>query len=218
LTRTYLLLRFYAIRVFKLSERNWWLTALVVRPCTHILLSIILTSPTQASLIIPSFALQTVYCVKMAAYKSILELSQIAIIAQVINAINAACDIAIAVAMVMLLHRSKTGLKQTDTIVNRLVLFVVNTGLLTSLCATTALVLLLASPNTLLYAIFFFITPRLYANSLFATLNARASIRANASDRDVIDAFSFSFVPATGARPERSGIAVVGVPCVLFVF
>jgi hypothetical protein len=36
---------------------------------------------------------------------------------------------------------------------------------------------LMAKPAALIYAVFFFTTPRLYANSLFATLNARQAIR-----------------------------------------
>jgi hypothetical protein len=170
----------------------------------------------QASPIIPTFVLQTLYCVRMSQFDNLLNIHKIAAMAQAINALNAACDIMIAAAMVFLLLRSRTGLKQTNTIVNRLVLFVVNTGLLTSLFATAAIVCLLASPHTLWYAAFFFITPRLYANSLFATLNARASIRADAFDRHLADAFSLSFYLSSGPdNSEQSGTEVVGVAPIL---
>lgn len=169
---------FYATRVYRLSEKNWWLTAIVSSP------------------ILPSFAMQTVYTIKMSSYTNLGDLGKIAVLAQTINVLNAVCDIMISIAMVYLLHKSRTGLKQSNTMINRLVIFVVNTGLLTSACATLALILLLASPNTLIYAVFFFTTPRLYANSLFATLNARTAIRTQAIGPHPSEGFSLSF-----ARP-----------------
>jgi hypothetical protein len=65
--------------------------------------------------------LATYYTVVMAGYTSILQLSEIASLVKAINALNSVCDIAIAGAMVWLLHSSRTGLKSSDTIINRLV-------------------------------------------------------------------------------------------------
>ncbi|KII84161.1 hypothetical protein PLICRDRAFT_179836 [Plicaturopsis crispa FD-325 SS-3] len=104
-----------------------------------------------------------------------------------INAITAAADVIIAASLVFLLTKSRTGFKRSDTIITRLVVFTVNTGLLTSVCAISSLIAIVASPDTLIYATFYFCIGRLYANSLLATLNARKSIRGEGgySDSDM---------------------------------
>ncbi|KAF5378715.1 hypothetical protein D9757_010759 [Collybiopsis confluens] len=92
-----------------------------------------------------------------------------------VNALAAAGDMLIAGTLTFLFQTSKTG---TDTMLNKLTVFAVNTGLLTSLCAIGSLVFILAAPNTFIYISFFFCMGRLYTNSLLATLNARKTIRA----------------------------------------
>jgi len=66
--------------------------------------------------------------------------------------------------------------------INRLMLFVVNTGVLTSCCAVASLIALVASPATLIYASFYFCIGRLYTNSLLATLNARQVLTGKVED------------------------------------
>ncbi|KAF8825082.1 hypothetical protein HHX47_DHR7000668 [Lentinula edodes] len=65
----------------------------------------------------------------------------------------------------------------SDTMINKLTIFAVNTGALTSLCAVASLISIIAAPNTFIYISFFFSMGRLYTNSLLATLNARKMIR-----------------------------------------
>ncbi|KII84160.1 hypothetical protein PLICRDRAFT_46523 [Plicaturopsis crispa FD-325 SS-3] len=93
-----------------------------------------------------------------------------------IQALTAVADVLIAASLVILLTRSRTGFKRSDTIITRLVLFSINTGLLTWICAMLTLITIIISPDTLIYAAFYFSIGRLYANSLLATLNARKSI------------------------------------------
>jgi len=45
-----------------------------------------------------------------------------------INALSAVSDVSITGSLVVLLHWSRTGFKRTDTIINQLIMFVVNTG------------------------------------------------------------------------------------------
>ncbi|KAE9387477.1 hypothetical protein BT96DRAFT_1005084 [Gymnopus androsaceus JB14] len=106
-----------------------------------------------------------------------------------VNALAAAGDLLIAGILTLLLQRAKTGYRSSDSIINKLTLFAVNTGALTSLCAVASLISIVAAPNTFIYISFFFSMGRLYTNSLLATLNARKGIRAsaegvNASDVD----------------------------------
>ncbi|KAF8830029.1 hypothetical protein HHX47_DHR2000750, partial [Lentinula edodes] len=57
-------------------------------------------------------------------------------------------------------------------------------GCIDSVCAIASLLSLIASPNTLLYAPFYFCIGRLYSNSLLATLNARNQIRNGSNDAE----------------------------------
>jgi len=94
-----------------------------------------------------------------------------------INALAAAGDVLIALVLCTMLQRSRTGFRRTDTMINKLMLFTINTGLLTSLCAVASLISIVAAPSTFIYIAFYFTLGRLYSNSLMATLNARKSIR-----------------------------------------
>ncbi|KAF9062694.1 hypothetical protein BDP27DRAFT_1451609 [Rhodocollybia butyracea] len=107
-----------------------------------------------------------------------------------VNALAAAGDILIAGILSFLLQKSKTG---SDSMLNTLTLYAVNTGMLTSLCAVASLIV--AAPNTFIYIAFFFCMGRLYTNSLLATLNARKSIRDRGDNihTTIGGNFSFSF-------------------------
>ncbi|EIW61832.1 uncharacterized protein TRAVEDRAFT_35274 [Trametes versicolor FP-101664 SS1] len=101
-----------------------------------------------------------------------------------INAFAAAGDVTIAAILCTILHYSRTGFSKSNTLINRLMVFAVNTGLLTSVCACLSLITIVALPNTFVYITFFFLVGRMYSNSLMATLNARKSLR-DASTHDV---------------------------------
>ncbi|KAF8829815.1 hypothetical protein HHX47_DHR2000240 [Lentinula edodes] len=69
------------------------------------------------------------------------------------------------------------GVIGSDSIINKLIIFSINTGALTSLCAIASMLSILLAPATFIYISFFFCMGRLYANSLLATLNIRTLIR-----------------------------------------
>ncbi|KAF8868944.1 hypothetical protein BD779DRAFT_1590374 [Infundibulicybe gibba] len=94
-----------------------------------------------------------------------------------VNALAAAGNVLIAATLCTLLHRSRTGFRRSDTMINKLILFAVNTGFLTSLCAVASLILIIVAGDTFLYIAFFFCIGRLYSNTLLATLNVRKMIR-----------------------------------------
>lgn len=106
-------------------------------------------------------------------------------LSRAVNAMGAASDLAIALTLVALLHRARTGFRRSETIINRLILFSINTGLLTSMCAVLSLVTITVFPSTFIYMTFFVCVSRLYTNTLYATLNARRSnARGEAEDSD----------------------------------
>lgn len=72
----------------------------------------------------------------------------------------AASDAIIAIVLSFYLHTSRSGFKRTDTIINRLIMFTVNTGVLTGICAVLTLITNVAFPNTFIYMIFYIIVAR----------------------------------------------------------
>ncbi|KAJ7212142.1 hypothetical protein GGX14DRAFT_564624 [Mycena pura] len=85
-----------------------------------------------------------------------------------------ACDIVITLAMVYNLHISRSGLGRTDHVLNILIMFSVNTGLLTVLLSTASLICFLVLPqNVLAYVAMEMVIPKCYTNSFLATLNSR---------------------------------------------
>ena len=77
-----------------------------------------------------------------------------------INAISAASDALIAIIVSFLLHRSRSGFKRTETIINRLIIFTINTGVLTGICAIMTLICNVAFPGTFIYMIFYILVAR----------------------------------------------------------
>ena len=85
-----------------------------------------------------------------------------------INAVSAATDAIIAVALCLLLHSSRSGFRKSERIINRLIIFTVNTGLLTGICAILTLICNIAFPGTFIYMIFYIMVARSTYQRLFS--------------------------------------------------
>ncbi|KAI0648734.1 hypothetical protein C8Q79DRAFT_468692 [Trametes meyenii] len=94
--------------------------------------------------------------------------------------------------LVITLKRSRTGITRTNRIVDRLILYAVNTGLLTSISNAVALILSIAQPDNMIYFGVCIVITKLYANSLLAVLNTR---------RDLAETGSSSTASATVPPP-----------------
>ncbi|KZP20566.1 hypothetical protein FIBSPDRAFT_742198 [Athelia psychrophila] len=173
---------FLALRVWKFSGKNMYITAVVVL------------------LVVGEFISVLYYTGRAYNLKTYAELAALQGPSMTINALGAAGDVVIAVSLCTMLHKSRTGFKRSDTMVKRLMLFTINTGLLTSICAIASLISIAASPNTFIYIAFFFMMGRLYSNTLMATLNARRAIRTAGTSEE---AMSVS-LPGVGVPPSRS--------------
>jgi len=143
--------------------------------------------------------------------KTLAELSTLITLEKICNILSASSDISIAASLVYLLRGSRSGFKQTQSMVNKLIMFSINTGLVTSICAIMAFVSVLAWPDTFLYIALYLLISRLYANSLLATLNARASLAgagAPSSHEDSqvpVSQFQLSRMRAGGEEISRKG-------------
>ncbi|KAF9450684.1 hypothetical protein P691DRAFT_757922 [Macrolepiota fuliginosa MF-IS2] len=172
---------FLTMRVWRLSNRRPWVTGIA------------------ALLVAGEFGCVVVFTTLALRLETYTELAHLKSLSIAVNALAAAGDLLIATTLCIILHQSRTGFQRSDTMIKKLIVYSVNTGLLTrlissqdpvvspnvpvdSLCAVASLVSIVLAGQTFFYIMFFFCIGRLYSNSLLATLNARKNIRA-AADR-----------------------------------
>uniref|UniRef100_A0A0W0G0Z0 DUF6534 domain-containing protein n=1 Tax=Moniliophthora roreri TaxID=221103 RepID=A0A0W0G0Z0_MONRR len=154
---------FYAARIYLLSGgKDWWTPAIV---CVLKIVQIVLSISAY-----PYFA---------AAANSLKRLKSLQFLqsglANVALSCNAALDIICALALSYYLHTSRSGVKSTETLINRLIAHAINNGALTSLADISVVIFLAPIPKNLVYLGIFEIVGNLYANSLLSTLNSRNS-------------------------------------------
>lgn len=91
--------------------------------------------------------------------------------------ISAVLDFIIALALIVHLQRSKTGWHSMDQIIDSIVLYTVENGLITSIFAVLSLICWVTMKNNLVFLALHFAISKLYANSFLATLNARKTLQ-----------------------------------------
>ncbi|KAL1940989.1 hypothetical protein VTO73DRAFT_7625 [Trametes versicolor] len=91
-------------------------------------------------------------------------------------------DVVLAGALVFVLHRSRTGSKRTDSILDTLIIYSLNTGVLTSIFSILSFIFALIIPGNLIYAGLSIVGTKLYANSVLAVLNSRREINNRFTD------------------------------------
>ncbi|KAK7023505.1 hypothetical protein VNI00_010641 [Paramarasmius palmivorus] len=152
---------FYCYRIYRLSENNIFLAGFVT------LLSMVSLGYTIVTL----------------DYSSLGDLIQQQKWATALNVMSAATDIVITIAMIWCLHGKKTGFRKSTDMINRLIIFTFNTGILTSVLSVADVIALNTMPNTFIYMGFFLIRDRFYTNSILVTLNSREYIRGSLGSR-----------------------------------
>ncbi|KAH7907137.1 hypothetical protein BJ138DRAFT_1215573 [Hygrophoropsis aurantiaca] len=88
--------------------------------------------------------------------------------------LGAVCDTLVAVMMCYYLRREKSiAITRTALILNRLMKYTIETGVLTSLTNLTVVICYVTIPTSLVWLAVFLIRAEVYANALLANLNAR---------------------------------------------
>ncbi|KDR78675.1 hypothetical protein GALMADRAFT_137695 [Galerina marginata CBS 339.88] len=120
-----------------------------------------------------------------------------------------------------LLYQNRTGFKSTDSLVNTLMLYSINTGLLTSICATACFVTFAIWPHQFVFiGIYFTLGKRkLYVNSLLAVLNTRETLRKRNSGMTTIplspssiEPLTMNFVMSTTVQTSETSSPTVAKP------
>ncbi|TDL15198.1 hypothetical protein BD410DRAFT_796599 [Rickenella mellea] len=146
---------FLVRRIWHLSRKNIWLVGGIML------------------IVVAELIVSMIYVRETIPLKTYAALSKIANLSRTINARAAVGDVAISAVLIAQLNSMRTGFRSSETIINRLILFILKTGLLTSLCAIMSLITITVLPSTYVYISFYVTVSRLYTNSLLATLNAR---------------------------------------------
>lgn len=109
---------------------------------------------------------------------------------------GALTDIVATIAMCIMLASSKTGMSNTNSLINRLMQYIMHRGVLVTLIQTLLLITFHAAPTRLYWLAFHVNVTKLYANTFFSMLNGRQSLKRGASIN--------SSLGMSGARKSRT--------------
>ncbi|KAI0763302.1 hypothetical protein BD413DRAFT_616421 [Trametes elegans] len=93
------------------------------------------------------------------------------------TAMTAITDIFLTCVLMASLHKSRTGYKNTDSLINTLILYAIGTGLVTSISILLSFIFSVIFPSKEIYAAFSMGGTKLYANTVFVALNSRKSFQ-----------------------------------------
>ncbi|KAI9574511.1 hypothetical protein HD554DRAFT_2165994 [Boletus coccyginus] len=158
---------FLTMRIYMLSNKNWIATGSAI------------------IFIIAQLFVIFAYAAKAVHFETFQQLSTLKALSVSVNATSSAGDLLIALILCYLLQKSRTGFRKSDMTINKLIVFSINTGLLTSICALASLFCTVVWPTKFIYIAFYFNLGRLYCNSLLATLNARKRLRSESHIEDI---------------------------------
>ncbi|KAH9895563.1 hypothetical protein C8Q73DRAFT_789360 [Cubamyces lactineus] len=85
-------------------------------------------------------------------------------------------DICLAGTLVVFLLRSRTGSRRTDSLIELLIIYSINTGVLTTIFGLLGFIFAIILPGNLIYIGISVVGVKLYANSVLAVLNSRRSL------------------------------------------
>ncbi|KAF8904318.1 hypothetical protein CPB85DRAFT_975128 [Mucidula mucida] len=159
---------FYAWRIYCLT-RSLWLPVLI---------ELVMLMQVTAN-----FVLSAIYF-SVDSKRRVLDLVSYSDVVTVWLAGSAACDLIITVSLVVILYRRKpdsagphAAFRSTAALINKLIRFNMETGMITSICAIIELALFLSTHQYNMHLMVFLLLGKMYSNILMATLNYRESTR-----------------------------------------
>ncbi|KAK0429636.1 hypothetical protein EV421DRAFT_2042639 [Armillaria borealis] len=157
---------FYARRIYYLSNHNIPLVAAVVIPS----ICRLGTSMCPCLCLTVAFSMHLKYFV-------LFESSRMANLIRASLSLYVVTDVLVAVLLCYFLHSSRTGIKRTDTMINRLIVYTIHNGLITAVADVFVIVFNIAYPENLVYLSVYQIVANLYSNTFLATLNSRRPVK-----------------------------------------
>ncbi|KAI0700150.1 hypothetical protein C8T65DRAFT_742210 [Cerioporus squamosus] len=108
-----------------------------------------------------------------------------------------ATDVITAAALCWFLRNLKTGFAKDDSIINKLTVYAINTGVISSAISLSTLILYDLMPTNFIFMAFYFVLSKVYANSFYAALNTRRSVRGVGTENDRTTVPTFLMVGQT---------------------
>ncbi|KAJ7502709.1 hypothetical protein B0H11DRAFT_1979654 [Mycena galericulata] len=171
---------FYASRIWILSKRDWRYVTPVV----------------FLALLQLSFGIaQTVEVVKVHRYS---KLATTVVTSTAQGAATAACDVTITAILFFILRAARTGVRRTDSALDKMIIYAFNRGAMTSLMALLQLIFFITKPGTFFFTLFLLPSSHVYVISVCSLLTSRETLRAQMRGRDgIITSFAMT---STGAN------------------
>ncbi|KAH7915480.1 hypothetical protein BJ138DRAFT_1141853 [Hygrophoropsis aurantiaca] len=166
----------FSIRVWRFSYRNWILTGFLL------------------FLAVAQMGLAVTFTIQSFHLPSLTDLINLRIIGSLSLGLGVVNDMFMAAALCYYLQGMRSSSSSADSLINSLTLYAINTGVLTSACSLTTLILYNFMPKNFVFMCFYFVLSKLYAISFLATLNTRQIIRGRGTDREQGKSVSFHMV------------------------
>ncbi|KAH9902502.1 hypothetical protein C8Q73DRAFT_777786 [Cubamyces lactineus] len=113
-------------------------------------------------------------------------------------------DLVLTTSLIVVLHRSRTGFRSTDSMIDILIIYTINTGLLTGIFSLLSLIFAIVEPSNLIYVALNMVSTRSYANSVLAVLNSRRSLVERRFAQLDAGTFGMSALDSDTKRPTGS--------------
>ncbi|KAH9857275.1 hypothetical protein C2E23DRAFT_382502 [Lenzites betulinus] len=131
-----------------------------------------------------------------------------------------AADAILTGTMCLWLHNARTGLHRTDSVINNMILYAVETGLLPSLVETSGMIAFVVAPQTQIFLAFFAQVGVLYLNSLLTSLGTRGLVHQRirqplSLNCSILDGSTLQ-LPATRTMPCESVLEYENAGAALF--
>ncbi|KAI9064924.1 hypothetical protein FKP32DRAFT_1675196 [Trametes sanguinea] len=102
-------------------------------------------------------------------------------VSSVCSGSRSVADVIISASLCYYLHTNKSGIKQSDVLTDKLMMYAVQRGLLTAVVQAFETITISAFPTSLVYLPVTLMLSKLYTNALLATLNVRNALKAEST-------------------------------------
>jgi len=151
---------FYSRRLLRISNNNWFIVGPLLFLVTGRVASGLVTTIELART--PNFPQF------MARWKPVFTLGL---------TLSSVADVIITFGMCFYLQESRHGLGTMDKVIGSIIVYTVNNGALTCVSTIISMICFLTMPQNLIFMAIHFAISKMYANSLFATLNTRQTLQ-----------------------------------------
>ncbi|KAJ8502825.1 hypothetical protein ONZ45_g11404 [Pleurotus djamor] len=121
------------------------------------------------------------------------------------------CDLLIAASMTFYLNKRRSGLSRTDSLVDRLIIYVVGIGVLTSVFVLIILIVWITIPIYITFMIFHSVMSKLYVNSFLVMLNSRVRNRSVLNETDTNMVYHSSNPTSASSGVESQAIQLAQI-------